>query len=140
MRERHDSHVNAGKDLPVAELDGGSADRQTARLLIVEDDPTIGRFVELELMHAGHAVRRVTDGESALSVIAEDAPRLVILDIMLPGLDGWSVLAELRRASSIPVILLTARDRAEGVTIEFNLEGLLRGDSAGRASTRSPSQ
>ncbi|TLM83142.1 MAG: response regulator transcription factor, partial [Actinobacteria bacterium] len=93
----------------------------TPDILIVEDDATIGRFIELELMHAGNPVRRVTDGEAALHAIAEYAPKLVILDIMLPGIDGLEVLRRIREAGhTMPVLLLTARSETQDVVTGFD--------------------
>ena len=92
-----------------------------ADILVVEDDPTIGRFIELELLHAGNDVRRVTDGESALAAIAEHSPRLMILDIMLPGIDGLQVLSRVREAGhTMPVLLLTARSETQDLVTGFD--------------------
>ncbi len=63
----------------------------SAKIMIVEDDATIGRFVELELAHAGYEVSRFGDGEAALESIEAIRPDLVLLDLMLPGIDGLEV-------------------------------------------------
>lgn len=92
-----------------------------ADILIVEDDPTIGRFIELELMHAGNEVRRVTSGEEALEAVSERAPALVILDIMLPGIDGLEVLKKVRAAGhKMSVLMLTARSETQDVVTGFD--------------------
>ena len=81
------------------------------RVLLVEDDPSIASFVEPELEHLGFRVRCAHDGPSGLDEAEMFGPELVILDIMLPKLDGVGVLKRLRRGgSSVPVIMLTARD------------------------------
>jgi DNA-binding response OmpR family regulator len=92
-----------------------------AKILIVEDDPTIGRFVELELAHAGHEVTRCTDGECALDVVDELAPDLILLDIMLPGADGVEVAKTIRaRGMNMPILMLTARSETQDVVRGFD--------------------
>ena len=81
-----------------------------AAILIVEDELKIARFVELELIHEGYETRKAADGASALTLLQEYTFDLVILDIMLPGINGLEVLRRLRKTSDIPVILLTARE------------------------------
>jgi DNA-binding response OmpR family regulator len=81
------------------------------RVLVVEDDEVIAEFVQLELEHRGLSVCCVYDGRSGLKAAEEFDPSVIILDIMLPKLDGVGVLRELRRrGNSVPVIMLTARD------------------------------
>jgi len=81
------------------------------RVLLVEDDPSIAGFVEPELEHLGFRVRCAYDGPSGLDEAGTFGPELVILDIMLPGLDGVGVLKRLREGGCrVPVIMLTARD------------------------------
>ena len=81
------------------------------RILLVEDDRSIAGFVEPELEHLGFNVRCAYDGVAGLEEAETFAPALVILDIMLPGLDGVGVLKRIRQGGSrIPVVMLTARD------------------------------
>ena len=81
------------------------------RVLVIEDEEAIAEFVQLELEHHGLRVRCAYDGPSGLEAVKEFEPSVVVLDIMLPKLDGVGVLKELRRRSSrVPVIMLTARD------------------------------
>lgn len=81
------------------------------RILVVEDDRSIARMVELELEHRGFGVRCAYDGPSGREEASEYRPELVVLDIMLPGMDGVGVLREIRREGNrVPVIMLTARD------------------------------
>jgi DNA-binding response OmpR family regulator len=83
------------------------------RILVVEDDPAISRLLQLELGHRGLDVRPVTDGLAALDAVASFRPQAIVLDILLPGMDGEKILERLRRAGDqTPVIMLTARDRA----------------------------
>jgi DNA-binding response OmpR family regulator len=78
---------------------------------VIEDDPNIADLVDLYLRQAGFRVYQANSGERGLEVIAERTPRLVILDVGLPGdVDGLEVCRRLRATSDIPVILLTARD------------------------------
>jgi len=81
------------------------------RILIVEDDRSIARLLKLELEHRNLNVRCAYDGPSGLEAAAEFEPAAVVLDIMLPGMDGVGVLKRLRQQGNrVPVIMLTARD------------------------------
>lgn len=80
------------------------------RILIVEDEEKIARFVELELSHEGYAVDKAANGRDGLGMAQSGDYDLMLLDIMLPELNGFEVLRRLRRTSSLPVLLLTARD------------------------------
>lgn len=80
------------------------------RILIVEDEEKIARFVELELRHEGYEVGKATNGREGLEACLSGKYDLVLLDIMLPEINGLEVLRRLRKTSSLPVILLTARD------------------------------
>ena len=79
-------------------------------ILVVDDEPKIATLARDYLEHAGFAVLTAADGPSALTTIRQRRPDLVVLDLGLPGLDGLDVTRELRRASTIPIVMLTARD------------------------------
>jgi DNA-binding response OmpR family regulator len=79
-------------------------------ILVVDDEPKIATLARDYLEHAGFAVLTAGDGPSALSTIRQRRPDLVVLDLGLPGLDGLDVTRELRRNSTIPIVMLTARD------------------------------
>ena len=79
-------------------------------VLIVEDEEKIGRFLELELLHEGYEVMKATNGREGLELAESGKANLVVLDVMLPELNGFEVLRRLRKKSDIPVIMLTARD------------------------------
>ena len=79
-------------------------------ILIVEDEAKLARFVELELTHEGYRAEKCGDGREALEKIEAGGYDLVLLDIMLPGLNGLEVLRRARRSVETPVIMLTARD------------------------------
>ena len=80
------------------------------RILIVEDEESLARFMELELIHEGYEVEKAADGRSALEVALSKDFDLILLDIMLPELNGLEVLRRLHNEKQTPVILLTARD------------------------------
>ena len=81
-----------------------------AHLLIVEDEEKLARFVELELQHEGYEVSKAADGREGLRMATEGNYDLILLDIMLPGLNGLEVLRRLMQDNPTPTILLTARD------------------------------
>lgn len=82
-------------------------------MLIVEDDPNVGDVVMRYLERAGLEVDLVTDGSVALAALLSTPPDLVVLDVMLPGMDGLEVCRRLRATSPVPVIMLTALGEAE---------------------------
>ncbi|MBE5796788.1 MAG: response regulator transcription factor [Clostridiales bacterium] len=79
-------------------------------ILIVDDDPNIAHLVQLYLEKAGFEVKVAARGDDALAEFRKLPPDLMLLDVMLPGMDGTQVLRAVRRTSSIPIIMLTARD------------------------------
>lgn len=90
-------------------------------ILVVDDEPNIREIVGLYLERAGFQVRLAGDGPTALQALTAALPDLVILDVMLPGIDGLEITRRLRSEGSTPVILLTARreeaDRIEGLEL-----------------------
>lgn len=80
------------------------------RILIVEDEEKIARFTELELVHEGYEVIKADNGRDGLEIAEKGDVDLILLDIMLPQINGLEVLRRLRKTSDIPVIMLTARD------------------------------
>ena len=81
-----------------------------AKILVVEDEEKIARFIELELQHEGYETDKAADGRTGLEMAESGGYDLMLLDIMLPQLNGLEVLRRLRRTSNMPVIMLTARD------------------------------
>ena len=79
------------------------------RVLVVDDEPHLVRAVRMYLELQGYRVFGAGSGEEALEAIRDKLPDLVVLDVMMPGLDGFQTLEELRRTSQVPVIMLTAR-------------------------------
>ena len=82
----------------------------STKLLIVEDEPTLLDTLKYNLERQGYDVATASDGVQALSVAREEKPGLVILDVMLPGLDGFEVCRILRQEMSLPILMLTAKD------------------------------
>jgi DNA-binding response OmpR family regulator len=80
------------------------------KILIVEDEEKLARFVELELSYEGYEVAKAGDGREGLALLENGGFDLLLLDIMLPGINGLEVLRRVRKTSGIPVIMLTARD------------------------------
>ena len=78
-------------------------------ILVVDDEPQIVRFVRAYLEDAGYRVVTASDGQEALYVARREKPDLVILDLMMPGMDGWDFIRRYRRERDTPVIVLTAR-------------------------------
>ncbi len=98
-----------------------SSSRQVGRVLVVDDEPMVREVVTRYLERDGFRVDATGDGLTALELARTRPPDLLILDVMLPSKDGFSVLQELRKTSSVPVILLTARtdetDRVLGLEL-----------------------
>ena len=82
-------------------------------VLIIEDDPHTTELVRLYLSHDGHRVLSAATGPEGLAQARESAPDLIVLDLMLPGLDGLEVCRELRAESDVPIVMLTARVEEE---------------------------
>ncbi len=78
------------------------------RILVVDDDPTVAEVVARYLVRDGHSVECVADGRQALQAALDDPPDLVVLDLMLPGMDGLEVCRRLRERSPVPIVMLTA--------------------------------
>jgi two-component system response regulator BaeR len=91
------------------------------QVLVVEDEPAIADILFDYLRQAGFSPRKIGDGRAALDAIRSSPPDLVVLDLMLPGLDGVSVCREVRKFSSVPIIMVTARveevDRLLGLDV-----------------------
>jgi DNA-binding response OmpR family regulator len=79
-------------------------------VLVVEDEASIASFVSLYLKNAGYSVRTAATGGEALSQAAADPPSLIVLDLMLPDVDGIEVCRRIRASSDVPILMLTARD------------------------------
>ena len=80
------------------------------RILIIEDEKNLARFVELELQHEGYETKICFDGRSGLQVATEEEWDVILLDLMLPELNGLEVVRRLRQVKKTPIIIMTARD------------------------------
>lgn len=124
------------------------------RILVVDDEPELRRMLRRYLEAEGFDVAETADGDTALSKIRNASPDLIVLDVGLPGNDGFMVLQEIRRLSEVPVIMLTARseevDRVVGLTVGADdymtkpfsprelvarIRAVLRRETRGRAET-----
>lgn len=101
-----------------------SGDRPEARLVVVEDDPNILELLGASLRYAGFEVETATDGSEAMEVITRYRPDLVVLDVMLPDMDGFEVAQQLRSGGNrTPIVFLTARDATEDKVRGLTLGG-----------------
>lgn len=91
------------------------------KILIVEDEEQLARAIALYLRNAGFLTEIALDGQAALEAVQREAPSLIVLDLMLPKVDGWEVCQRIRKDSQIPIIMLTARvgesARIQGLTL-----------------------
>jgi DNA-binding response OmpR family regulator len=125
----------------VADDDHGMADRKVRRVVVADDDPDIVDILTFNLMTAGYEVTSAADGMEALELVRASMPDLVVLDIMMPRMDGLEALAALKAdeaTKDIPVVMLTAKtsdnDQWAGweagadyyITKPFDLDELLR--------------
>ncbi|MFL7892715.1 MAG: response regulator transcription factor [Anaerolineales bacterium] len=91
------------------------------RILVVDDEPRYVRLMEANLISEGYAVLKAYDGQSAVEMVADKQPDLVLLDVMMPGMDGFGACERIREFSSIPIIMVTAKgeeqDRVRGLDV-----------------------
>ncbi|MBE1556330.1 response regulator transcription factor [Sporosarcina limicola] len=83
------------------------------KILVVDDDPNILELVNINLSQAGYTVMKALDGFEALKLLEEDMPDLAVVDVMMPGMDGYTLTKKLRTELDIPVLLLTAKGELE---------------------------
>ena len=95
----------------------------SARVLVIEDNPALAEGIAYNLRHEGYDSRIAEDGHAGLSTVREWNPHLVILDLMLPGIDGYQVLESMRREGNrVPVLILTARGEEADKVRGFRLD------------------
>jgi two-component system OmpR family response regulator len=90
-------------------------------ILVVEDEDILREIIKDYLLNEGYVVLEAVDGKEALTLFQENDVHLIILDIMLPELDGWSVCRRIRKTSSVPIIMLTARVDEDDTIMGFEL-------------------
>ena len=91
------------------------------KILLVDDDPNIRQLVRLYLEKEGFDVTEADRGDTALKEFKAAPPNLMLLDVMLPGMDGWQVCREVRKVSNIPIIMLTAKDETFDKVLSLEL-------------------
>ena len=91
------------------------------RVLIVDDEVRIIKFLEVKLKASGYGVLTANEGQAAIEQVQTEEPDLVVLDIIMPGLDGFETLKQIRAVSRIPVIILSARDKSTDKILAENL-------------------
>ena len=91
------------------------------RILIVEDEPSIAEVVGLYLQRAGYGIQTAPDGRQAMNLLERGIPDLVVMDLMLPEVDGLSLTRWLRDRSDVPIIILTSRDGTDDIVHGFEL-------------------
>lgn len=87
------------------------------RVLIVDDDNGLRELIKINLEHEGYSVRQAENGTQALETVREGRPDIVILDVMMPVMDGWEVCRQLRTFSQVPVLMLTARSQSQDIVV-----------------------
>ena len=95
------------------------------KILIVDDDENIAELISLYLTKECFETKIVYDGESALDALPSFKPNLILLDLMLPGIDGYQVCREIRQKSNVPIIMLSAKGE---IFVMYTLFGRKRGD------------
>lgn len=90
-------------------------------ILIVEDEDILREIMKDYLLNEGYNVLEAIDGKEALSIFEEHEVHLIILDIMLPELDGWAVCRRIRKKSNVPIIMLTARVDEDDTLLGFEM-------------------
>lgn len=107
--------------MSVTDRNGGT---RVAKILVVDDEASIRELVSFTLEDLGHEVLQAKDGEDAVKKVAEEEPDLIVLDVMMPKLDGWGVLRELRRSKhrkQMRVVMLTAKSAENDFVLGWKL-------------------
>lgn len=94
-------------------LEATGPDLKQFRILVIDDEPRILNFLKLKLEMSGYKVMTAGNGPQALEMLAMDRPDLIVLDVLMPGMDGFEVLQRIRTESSVPVIILSARESSD---------------------------
>ncbi|HWE82751.1 MAG TPA: response regulator [Gaiellaceae bacterium] len=108
------------------ERSGPGQHRGGPLVLVVDDDPSLREYMRLNLELAGYAVREAENGTSALAAVEDQAPDLVLLDVVMPGVDGWQILRQLEeRHGSIPVIMFSGKVDGAAEAVERGASGFV---------------
>ncbi|HEY7294636.1 MAG TPA: response regulator transcription factor [Dehalococcoidia bacterium] len=100
---------------------------ESRRILVVDDDVEIRRFIQIALSDAGYEVQLAAGGAEALAALTDERPALILLDVRMPGVDGWQVLDELRSAAGeqTPVVVMTASFSGQDRALRSGAQGYL---------------
>jgi DNA-binding response OmpR family regulator len=96
------------------------------RVLLVDDEPRILKFLSLKLLASGYSVISAESGQKALDQVNSDCPDIVVMDIIMPGMDGVETLRHIRKISQCPVILFSARDHESEEIKKLGADDYLR--------------
>ncbi len=91
------------------------------KILIADDEELMRQLVADFLRPEGYEVLEAADGKQALEIFNDQKPDLVLLDVMMPGYDGWTVCREIRRTSTVPIVMITAKDEEIGSIINVGV-------------------
>jgi DNA-binding response OmpR family regulator len=86
------------------------ATRMTLKILAIDDDPAMTELLTLLLKARGYIIMTANTGEDGIAIIRKDSPDVIILDLMMPGMDGWQVCNQIRTFSSVPILVFSALD------------------------------
>jgi DNA-binding response OmpR family regulator len=90
------------------------------KILLVDDEPLMLDLLELYLKPRGFTCLKAQSGEEAKSILLRNNPEIIIMDVMMPGKSGWETASEMKELSSVPIIMLTARDLPEDISQSFH--------------------
>lgn len=90
------------------------------RILVIDDEPLICQLLEYQLSGAGYLVSSYQNGAQALLRLSQEQPDLVLLDVMMPGTSGWDLCRQIRAASAVPIVMLTAKQSDDDVVMGLN--------------------
>ena len=85
------------------------------KILVVDDDPTLVQLIETSLRQDNYEIIVASNGEDGLRLLSELKPHLMVLDIMMPAMDGWEICSRVRKVSTVPIIMLTALGSQEDI-------------------------
>jgi DNA-binding response OmpR family regulator len=93
----------------------------TKKILVIDDDPSVREILEIKLVRTGYEVVTATCGKEGLEKAQDNSPDLILLDVMMPGMDGWQVCRRLREITDAPIIMLTVLSRRQGAVKGLSL-------------------
>ncbi|MBI3964727.1 MAG: response regulator transcription factor [Chloroflexi bacterium] len=121
MPAQSSSTVRSAKRAAGRRQSRGADTARAQRILLVDDEPRLTRLVQANLESVGYRVVTADEAQTALAVMTEQPPDLVLLDIMLPGIDGYELCRRIRERADVPIIMLTAKSREADKIRGFNV-------------------